>query len=349
MDPQSPHPPSVAVVLLAAAVAAAPLAAAAAPVEHRDAAVDGADRILYLQFENGSTPWFASGTRVEPVTQGITAQGLLEAFKVSGNTAYLGAGEDGAAGTRHWLGTWMQERPSAYVAPANVYFLADYAVLTGDPEDMALARSALQRDLALADDGNPSNGPPAADLARSRILLQKASGFGSLGLWNVAHLVRAAHDVGEMKVASTMTQVLATQDLVDPFGGGPFSVYGLSGLVLGLAENNTAAHPKLAARAHNALAFQQRLSGAVPDPSGRVLQPTAYAALSFAAVGDMALAHLACDWLARQQDPATGAWHTGAGNEFVEAESEAVQALVACTAPTRNAATTHADRARSLV
>lgn len=346
MQPLDPH--RVGPIVLAALLVTVPVSAAVSPTAiHRDAAVDGAERLLNVQHGNGSFPLVVGEPGVDPAAQGITGQGFHAAFAVSGDEDYIGNGPDGAAGTRAWVGAWLADNPSAFVAPANVYFLAEHALLTGDPEDMSLARDALQRDLALADDGDSSNGPPGADLARDRIVHWKAQGLGPVGLWEVAHLVRAAHDLGDLEVSEEIATVLANQDLVDPFQERPFHTLGLAGLLFGLAENNTAAAPEVVAEAHASLAEEQDLDGRVLDPNGQSLQPTAYAAIGFTAVGDVALAHLACDWLEEAQDPYTGRWIDVAGDEFVPAESEAVQGLAACTLPARNGATTFADAARA--
>lgn len=328
------------------------------PVSWRVGAQRGADRLLQVQFDDGALPWRIGDDGKFQNVQGVTAQGFLDAYRVTGNEDYLDDGHGGGAQATHtWLQRYIEDNAldgnvtrDDFVSAPNVYFLAEYALIAGDDHDLELARKVLERDLAIFDDGDASNGPPAHDLAFAILEFRKATGHDNLGLWDVALFARAAHDVGNTNVSSQFAQVLEIQTLdthadqvVDPFDVNASSYeIGLSGLLFGLAEDDAIGHQATLRQARDALVAAQGPNGSFPNDVGEGdVQTTAYAAIGLTFVGDTTHAWEACDYIVSQQ-ALNGGWPAD-GSEFAETDSEAVQALSGCVAPTRNGATSYGD------
>lgn len=315
----------------------APLAAAG-PVDNHAAVVAGADRLLEVQNDDGSMPWIIGQTAAYMNVQGVSAMGLVEAYKLSANGAYI----DGAADVRDWLAAWMAANPGKFVSSSNVYFLAEYALLTGDLADLELAREALDNSINDARFGSPTA------LVTGIIEVRHTSHkLGALGLWDGALFVRAAQDVGAVDVADEMAAALASQTIVDAFDSTQtYHEMGLAGLLFGLGEADALAHGDILAQASAALAATRCESGSYPTTYRGVVycddvQSTAFAAMGFVFAGDVQSALGACDWLAGAQG-ANGGWDLG-GYEIAEVDAEAVAALANCVAPLRNGVTSYAD------
>lgn len=331
--------------ILAVSIALAMFAPTAmgAIVDHREAAADGADRLLENQFEDGAFPWIVGSDGKYQNVQGVTAQGLLDAYRVTLDEAYLEAAGDNVA----WLATYMDENPGEYSSAPNVYFLAEYALLSQNLEDLELARQAF--DNAIQDERWDDN--PTA-LAENILDARVNQGHTNLGIWDVALFVRAAQDIGNTSAADEIAAVLVEQaeeaTIVDPFDEtATHYEIGLAALLFGLAEADVVGHHGVIQDAREALAAEQGEDGSVPGDIYGDTQTTAYAALGFAAVGDLPSALDACDWLMENQED-DGAWLAG-GTEYAETNSEAVQALSTCTLPARNGAQAYSDAAVALL
>lgn len=326
---------AVAVVMLAPT-------AQGAVVDHRESAADGADRLLETQLEDGAFPWNVESDAAFQNVQGVTAQGLLDAYKVTGNEAYLDAAGDNA----DWLADYLSNNPEGDFSAPNAYFLAEYALLTQNPADLDLARQGLQQELDQHGD--------ARTLAENVLTFRKNTGAPNYGLWDVALFTRAAQDVGNTTMADTFASVLVEQaenaTIVDPFDSSAHNYQnGLGGLLFGLAEADVLGHQEVIQKATDALKAEQQEDGFVPGGFYEGYQATAYAALGFAAVGELDAAHAACDWLVSSQNDDgswtfTPAWENSP-QEYGENDSESVQALSTCTLPARNGATAYANAA----
>lgn len=330
------------VAVLVAAAMFVPTAMGAL-VDHREAAADGADRLLENQFEDGAFPWIVGNDGKYQNVQGVTAQGLLDAYRATANETYLEAAGDNAA----WLADYMADNPGEYSSAPNVYFLAEYALLSQNLDDLELARQAF--DNAIQDERWEDNPTALAEhILQSRV----NQGHTNLGLWDVGLFVRAAQDIGHTDAADEIAAVLVEQaeeqTIVDPFDEtATHYEIGLAGLLFGLAEADVVGHQEILDKAAAALADEQGEDGSIPGDIYGDVQTTAYAALGFIAIGDLAPALDACDWLVDAQED-DGAWLAG-GTEYAETNSEAVQALATCTLPARNGAQAYSDAAVAFV
>lgn len=315
--------------LLASLMIVAPTAAAGI-LGYRDGAIAGADRLLEVQFANGAFPWQVGTSGVFANVQGISAMGLLEAYKITGDPAYL----EGAEGNRDWLvnywtsGSWPANRLSA----SGIFYLAHYGVLTQSADDLTMAADVLDHWIA-----DPARGGGSgAGLINFIIQVRKNQGHTNLGLWDAMLFVRAAADVGDEALADEMATALATQTIVDPWAtSANWYEFGLTGIVIGLAEADPIAHQSVRDTAATALKATQADDGSFPVTFGGVVyagdvQATAYAALALLAVGEIVPAHAGCHFLAASQDE-DGGW--GGSDEYAEVDSEATWALANCVAP----------------
>ena len=323
--------------ILLALLMLAPVTAANV-VDNHTAVVAGADRLLQVQNDDGSMPWIIGQTAAYMNVQGISAMGLIEAYKLTGNSAYLAGAED----VRDWLAAWIAANPGKFVSSSNIYFLAEYALLSGELADLELAREALDSSINDARSGSPAN------LINGIITVRHTSHkLGALGLWDAALFVRAAQDVGAVDIADEMAAALAGQTIVDAFDSTQtYHELGLSGLLFGLGEADMLAHDAVLAQASAALAAARCENGSYPTTYRGVVycddvQSTAFAAMGFTHVGQLTNALPACDWLVGAQG-ATGGWDLG-GYEIAEVDAEAVAALAGCVAPARNGATSYVD------
>ncbi len=320
-------------------------AAQGALVDHRDAALNGADRLLDVQLESGAFPWIVGTPGEYQNVQGITAIGLLDAYTLSLDEAYL----EGVEENRDWLETYMEEN-EAPLSASNIYFLAKYALLTGQHEDLDLARETLDNRLDAYD------GP--RDLAETILQFRANTQWTNLGVWDVALFARAAHDVGYTDMSSEFADVLVEQTtdegIVDAYDeDANANEIGLSGILFGLSEADRVAHDETIGEATDRLLQAQCDDGSFPITwngekfCGRA-QETAYAAISLTHTLDLGtVAQEACTWLAENQD-ANGAW-AGDGDEVPSVTAEAVQGLTACVLPLHNGAASYADAGVSLL
>lgn len=311
-----------------------------APLDNRDAAIAGTDRLVAIQNPDGSFPWYVGDPGVYQNVQGITAMGLLEGFKVSGDDTYI----ERAALTRNWLAAYRSgASPPRLMSAPNIFFLAEYALLSLNTADVDLARAALND--RIAQFGSPQ--AVITGILQARV----AQGHANLGIWDGAFYVRAAQDVGFTDVADAMADTLATQTIVNPFDSAAnWYEFGLSGLLLGLSEADLVGHRAKIEQAAAALkARQNPNSGSFPATFGGVsyaddTQSTAYATLALLAVGELDAGLRGADFLNAMQRP-DGSFRPAPGDasEYGEVDSEAVMALAAGTLLVPNGVLAYAD------
>lgn len=329
------------VVITFAILLLVPSLGQASALDHRNALVDAAERLLAVQFGDGAFPWIVGSPGRYQNVQGVTAVGLLDAYQLTGDASYL----DAAARTRDWLEAYRDANPSSFISSGNAFFLAQYALLTADPEDMDLARDAYVP--ALARYGTPEN------IATSIIQARASQGNGNLGLWDAALFVRAAQDLGFSGHADRLADAMLQQAIVDAFdANATFYELGLAGLLFGLGESDVVEHVETVAAARDALLAARCESGSWPlTYRGTVycddVQSTAYAVDGLVYAGALVEAVSGCDWLAQAQ-ASNGGWDLG-GYEIAEVDGEAAMALAQCVVPLRNGVTSYADAAHALV
>lgn len=310
----------------------------ATPIDNLLGTSAAADHLLAVQFEDGAFPWIEGAPGKYQNVQGITAVGLLRAYELTGNEAYMGNESSGATANRDWLVNYMDANPGVFMSSSNAFFLGNYARITANPADYDEAQRAMNS--AIARWGS-------AQELTDFILNARAPTYGNMGIWDVALFIRAAQEVGYFTYADEIAEALVNTEIVDAFDNtSNYYELGLAGLLFGLAESDFIGHLELELAARDALLATQCADGSFPTTwRGTVycseVQTTAYAVLGLTSIVDVVTAQSACDFLTSTQGE-DGGWDVG-GYQIAEINAEALMALAACVLPANNGVVNHVD------
>jgi hypothetical protein len=284
----------------------------------RPAILDGAARVAALQRTDagwaGTWYWYVGSTGNATNLTGVTALGLLEAFRDVKDSAYLDAAVGAAGFIQAHLGagatgTQYHVRTTA----PDVVFLHQMGEVTGDPAYTARAE--------LEWENLTSFWPTAGDLDTL------FRGISRPSTWDIAFFLEAAYLSGDTDWADDAAAILA--DVNDSF------YYDISTFWYPL---NVAA----SIRALVGCGYYTQYSDAVISLLGELIglsdeengvgggvQDTAYAVMAFNTVGGAArkFGNSLGRWLAQQQQD-NGGWLEG-GYEYPEIDGEALRALAA--------------------
>lgn len=284
----------------------------------RKPAIDvGADRVVELQRTDtgweGTWYWYVGSTGNATNLTGVTALGLLEAYRDAKDPAYLGAAMDaadfimthlgaGATGMKHY------ERTTA----PDIVFLHKLSQVTGDP---SYADRAVDEWENITDTYST-----AGDLDGLFRTINRPSA------WDMAFFLEAAYLSGDTTWADQAAAILA--DFEDDFYyGTDTSWYALNvaGAIRALVGCGYASQYNDAV-----VYFLNQLVRLSDDANGigGYVQDTAYAILAFQTVGGAArqYGNDLGRWLAEQQQD-NGGWLEPDGKEYPEVDGEAVRAL----------------------
>lgn len=302
-------------------VAAALVLATMAPVAgagtnaRRPAIEAGANNVVTLQRTDtgweGTWYWYVGSTYNATNLTGVTALGLLEAYRDVKDPAYLDAAIDAAGFIMAHLGAGATDPYHERTTAPDVVFLHRLSQVTGD---------ASYADRAELEWSNlTSFWPAAGDLdALFRTINRRSA-------WDIAFFLEAAYLSGDSDWANDAAAILA--DTTDTF------YYGTDTWWYAL---NVAA----SIRALVGCGYAGQYNGQVVELLGQLIaladddngvggyvQDTAYAVLAFSTVGGAGrqYANDLGRWLANHQQP-TGGW-IEAGDEYPEVDGEAVRAL----------------------
>jgi hypothetical protein len=282
----------------------------------RPAIVAGADRVVELQRTDagweGTWYWYVGSAYNATNLTGVTALGLLEAYRDTKDSAYLNAAVGAADFIQthlgaHASGTQYHVRTTA----PDIVFLHRLSDVTGDPS--YASRATLEWN------NLTSLWPTAGDLDSLFRAINRRSA------WDIAFFLEAAHLSGDATWANDAAGILANTD--DSFYyGTDTSWYALnaSGAVRALVGCGYASQYN-----SQVVYLLGQLIGLAEGENGvgGYIQDTAYAVLAFNSVGGAArqYANELSRWLARQQEE-SGGWME-AGYEYPEIDGEAVRAL----------------------
>lgn len=283
----------------------------------RPAIVAGADRVVELQRIDsgweGTWYWYVSTGDATNLT-GVTALGLLEAFRDVKDSAYLDAAENAAYFIMTHLGIGAEPATQYHVrttAP-DIVFLHRLSEVTGAPSYATRAN--------LEWNNLKSFWPTAGDLNSLFHAINRRSA------WDIAFFLEAAHMSGDATWADQAAAILA--DTTDLFYYGTDTWW--------YALNVAGAVRALVGCGHfgqHSEAIISLLNSLIPlvDADNGVdgwVQDSAYAVLALNTVGGAARAYANSlgRWLARQQE-INGGWIEPNGNEYPETDGEAVRAL----------------------
>lgn len=329
---------------IAALVVVAPPANAASPDPVRAAIAAGADRLVALQNADGG--WFftvgdancGAGPGVScPNTFGVTALGLVEAYRVTHSASHLAAAKKAADAlvAKHNAALPCDGNPGTSADrpfTVDADFLVDISHLgrVGNATAKKEYRDTAKAWFACV----MADFPSAAARADNRINGRIAQGLNNLGAWDASLDIRAALEVGERAYAEAEAlQVIAREadwDVADPqcpdcnlLSKGLFleATYVLQGnATIRDARNRWKAD----------LLATQNANGSWTDDT----QNTAYIVMGLTKTsqggGTKAAIDDAVEFLLAQQQP-NGGFIVGVGStdEVTEVDSEVLQALVA--------------------
>ncbi len=306
----------VALVVIIALVATTSLVWAAAGNARRPAIETGANRVFQLQRTDteweGTWYWYVGSSYNATNLTGVTALGLLEAYRDVKDPVYLNAAIDaasfiqthlgaGATGTQHHVRT---------TAP-DIIFLHCLSQVTGDPSYAARANLEWNNLIIFW--------PTAGDLDGLFRSINRRSA------WDMAFFLEAAHMSGDTDWANQAAAILAnTNDTF--YYGTDTSWYALnvSGAVRALIGCGFAGQYN-----SEVVSLLNQLIALADDENGvgGFIQDTAYAVMAFTAVGGAArqYANDLGRWLASKQE-LSGCWME-AGDEYPEVNGESIRAL----------------------
>lgn len=306
---------ALSVLLVLALVAPTALAAGNA---RRPAIVAGADRVVGLQRTDtgweGTWYWYVGSSANATNLTGVTALGLLEAYRDTKDSAYLAAAVNAAGFIQEHLGagatgTQYHVRTTA----PDVVFLHRLSEVTGDSSYAARANLEWTNLTSLW--------PTAGDLD---ILFRQ---LNRRSAWDIAFFLEAAYLSDDTPWADQAAAILA--DTSDSFYYGTdtfwyaLNVAGAVRALVGCGYADTYGDA--------VVSLLGQLIVLIDDEGGIIgewVQDTAYAALAFSTVGGAGrrYANDLGRWLARQQD-SSGGWTEPDEREYPEGDGEALRAL----------------------
>lgn len=302
--------------ILLVMVVTAPMALGAGNAR-RPAIIDGANRVVDLQRTDsgweGTWYWYVGSTYNATNLTGITALGLLEAYRDTKDEAYLDAAIGaadfiqthlgaGAEGTQHHVRT---------TAP-DIVFLHYLSEVTGD--GAYASRAITEWDNLIT-----SFWPTAGDLDA----LFRSNNRPST--WDIAFFLEAAYLSGDETWADDAAAILADTDDDFYYGDTWWYALNVAGSIRALAGCG------YSGTYYDELVYLLgQLISLVDDDIGvgGYIQDTAYAVLAFSTIGGAArkYGNDLARWLANNQDT-SGGWTEASDDEYPEVDGEAVRAL----------------------
>lgn len=253
-----------------------------------------ADWLVSQQDVSGGFPWTVGGA-ITSNTQGPTARGLLLAYQLTNNPAYLNA----AVANGDYL---VPTYPRTYTdgdprfATHDPLFLEQLSAVTADPQYANFVQTYFWDKLSGGTYGE-TNDQDAAEFAASVVDTRNGWGQVALSPWDLSATAIAAHIAGETAIRDAiMGEVLRGLELTT--AGASFDVTGMTGAIWASAETGIDLDPTAGAYASaNSTADLVTIltgwtltsnngawlwgSGADPnDPTNGNVQNTAYAVLA---------------------------------------------------------------------
>lgn len=291
---------------------------------------DAANRLITLQNINGAWDWVVTDAPGPTSTTylniaGVTAEGLLNAYNLTGNLTYLTAAENTGNylisnyGSDGSLSTILNSGSNTNINAFNIKFLYDLGSISGNNVYTTEANVLMDKVIAAYPTGSSL-------LSEDEAYRGTSNGEGII-VWDLYNYVNDANLDNNSTWANSLANALNTNsplNIADT--SDPTYILGLSGLVM--VGNSSA---------ETALISAQQQSGANAgswyDADGQV-QDTAYATMALMNVGDAKDAMNGTIWLMNNQnyDSIVGGWYDTMGipvnnNEISEVNSEAIQAF----------------------
>ena len=291
------------------------------------AVVKTADRLVVLQNGNGSWDWTVTGATGPTATtylniSGVTAEGLLSAYKITGQQAYL----DAAKKTGDYIISSIDASSPKNINAYNVLFLQKLADASGDTsyatkagEYFGLVYSATPTTVC-ASGCNDTAGLMAGQKAKRGVTTIP----DGIVLWDLTPYVEYATLVNDTTHAGEI------EDAIVAVATDPAYVNTIANYDLGLASALKSS--SLVNDAPNAATISGILAADTDGSFGKIAegkdQVTSYALRALKLASDSRADAAAAYLVNASGRIASGGWVDTDGSEYSEVDSEAVTALV---------------------
>jgi len=288
--------------------------------------IAGADRLVETQNTNGGWLWENPTTGEDASSEntfGVTAQGLLSAYELTGDLDYLNAAKlSGDWLIAHFGGTGIVDnRINAF----DIVFLYDLGRISEVEKYTNMANTllvgTLTQDNYWAHNYGMfcnTSGCTAQDMFNA--IDNRRGGQSGIILWDLAPWVKAANLGGETGWANDLKILMEVEYDTNLTSSEDNYIIGLSGIIS--ATGNSDAIDELVAAQHDGFWIEHE------GTTTNNVQATAYAVMALMNVNKMESVVNGAEWLVTQQDTSDGSWKNGAGVENTEVTSEVLQTML---------------------
>lgn len=304
--------------LLIAILMVSTFAVAMASDSYEASIIAAADRLVDLQVDGG-WEWIVGGTEPPAFnTYGVTALGMIDAYRITGGSSYYDAAE---ATAEYLLTVDREENSGDRIQSFDYRFLVEFSALSGDPqyEEHAIYQWEWVKTNVeyWYGDGNQET--------LYNFWYTWVPDSHGYAAWSASDMGLATLAMGDTDYATDMADVIAghIDDMADD-DDCRFIGWGHA-LELFQAVDPTGYATEIASIVTLLETSQEDDGSWLSGQAEGIAQDTAYAAMGLAAVGRTESVTKATDWLVANQDT-SGGWVEG-DDEITETDSEALQAL----------------------
>jgi hypothetical protein len=273
-----------------------------------------ADRLVALQSSSDAGwDWNVTGLTAHSGSAsptniyGITALGLLEAYKLTGNSSYL----DAAKKVADAIVAGKSQRPDGSIRSPDYRFLVEYGIISGDSTYISYARSKWYSDCAnVAYYASPG--------AMYNHLATTWMNDTGIDVWELSNFGLSAFAVKDTDWANKAADVVASLTIND---SDEYRFVGWGNALRFLCTVNATKYSANITSLVTTLNNTQLSDGSWNSDT----QDTAYVIMGLNAAGAIDSAKRGVEWLVTTQQ-SNGGWISD-GSECSEVDSEAIQAL----------------------
>jgi len=214
-----------------------------------EAMIDGADYLIDLQFANGGWGWMDNYTAPSSNTSGATGQGMLRAYDLTGNAAYLNSAK--AAGNYQITVTYPSTTNSRF-GTFDPYFMLQLSQRAGDNTWSNHAATNFYDALANGTYGAAGNLNTAGYISAVQANRATTGAYVNLRPWEFSTLAYAAEQIGQSgQDGLFQTAILDGLNTLDSTKG--YDFLGVAGAVRGLALMGTTTFDAIVSPNHSGI------------------------------------------------------------------------------------------------
>jgi hypothetical protein len=278
-------------------------------------AIKGADRLVELQSSSDAGwDWNVTGLTAHSGSAsptniyGVTALGLLEAYKLTGNSSYL----DAAKKVADAIVAGKSQRTDGSIRSPDYRFLVEYGLISGDSTYISYARSKWDSDVANV----KYYASPEAMYNHLATTWMDDTG---IDVWELSNFGLSAFAVKDTDWANKAADVVASYSLTIN-DSDDYRFVGWGNALRFLCTVNATKYSEKITSLVSLLESKQLSNGSWNSDT----QDTAYAIMGLNLAGAIDSAKRGVEWLVTTQQ-SNGGWSDG--SEYSEVDSEAIQAL----------------------